>query len=335
MATKVELLKRAIDANHVERVKELMTADPSLHRAPMGYGNDGPLTWVAECRAPWEAHGEARLAMARWMIENGSDVHQGGDGPLMRAALSGYRVAMMELLVAHGADVNARWHSDYPILFAACEAVDPVSLKWLLEHGADPNCGALDYVIGSYSRSAEALAACIEVLQAHGGTTKYDKPGVLPILRGRLDELAALLKADPALVERRHPELDFGTTGGRMLTLGGATLLHLAAEYQDAGAVRMLLDAGADVNARAMVDDAGVGGQTAIFHAATQNDDGGLEVVRLLLERGADLSVCARVPGHYERPGELFEGTVMGYALRFPGGKNRTVALLRQHGAPQ
>ncbi len=42
------------------------------------------------------------------MIENGSDVHQGGDGPLMRAALRGERLPMMELLVAHGADVNRR-----------------------------------------------------------------------------------------------------------------------------------------------------------------------------------------------------------------------------------
>ena len=45
--------------------------------------------------------------MAQWMIDNGSDVHQGGDGPLMRAALNGDRIPMMELLVAHGADVNA------------------------------------------------------------------------------------------------------------------------------------------------------------------------------------------------------------------------------------
>ena len=62
-----------------------MTQDPALHRAPIGYGNDGPLTWVAECRVPWEPPSAARLAMAEWMIANGSDVHQGGDGPLMRA----------------------------------------------------------------------------------------------------------------------------------------------------------------------------------------------------------------------------------------------------------
>ena len=80
-------LKLAIDANDLERVKELMTHHPELHRAPLGYGKNGPLTWVAECRVPRVPPGETRLAMARWMIENGSDVHQGGDGPLMRAAL--------------------------------------------------------------------------------------------------------------------------------------------------------------------------------------------------------------------------------------------------------
>ena len=79
-------LKQAIDANDLERVQQLMTRHPELHRGPLGYGKNGPLTWVAECRVPREAPSAARLAMARWMIENGSDVHQGGDGPLMRAA---------------------------------------------------------------------------------------------------------------------------------------------------------------------------------------------------------------------------------------------------------
>jgi hypothetical protein len=80
-------LKHAIDMNDIERVKTLMTRNPALHRAPLGYAKNGPLTWVAECRVPWAPPGSERLAMARWMIESGSDVHQGGDGPLMRAAL--------------------------------------------------------------------------------------------------------------------------------------------------------------------------------------------------------------------------------------------------------
>ena len=83
-----------------------------------------------------------QVGHGQWMIEHGSDVHQGGDGPLMRATLQ-ERIPMMELLVAHGANVNAEWHGEYPIIYSACEAVDPVALKWLLEHGANPNCDSL------------------------------------------------------------------------------------------------------------------------------------------------------------------------------------------------
>jgi len=341
-------LKQAIDTNDIDRVKALMTRNPSLHGAPLGYGKDGPLTWVAECRVPRESPSPARLAMAAWMLEHGSDVHQGGDGPLMRAALNGYRIPMMELLVSHGADVNALWHGQFPIIFAPCESLDPAALKWLLDHGANPNCRdhgyemsghpypgtALDYVIGSYARDPQRLSACIAILLEAGGVTRYDIPGVLPLLRGRLDGLAEQIDTDPALVSRRFPELDCGMTGGRSLTLQGATLLHVAAEYGHPAAAALLLDGGADVNARATIDEDGVGAQTAIFHAVTQFDDGGLLVTQLLIERGADLSVRAKLPGDYERPGAIVDCTVLGYALRFGGPSHRrTVTLLRERGA--
>src|SRR5438105_75747 len=57
-------LKQAIDANDIVRIKTMMTRNPALHSAPLGYGKDGPLTWVAECRVPWESPSPARLAMA-------------------------------------------------------------------------------------------------------------------------------------------------------------------------------------------------------------------------------------------------------------------------------
>jgi hypothetical protein len=75
---------------------------------------------------------------------------------------------MMDLLVSHGADVNAYWHGDFPIVFAPCEAVDSVALKWLLDRGADPNCTrstpkhaatALDSVIAAYVRSTNFVPA--------------------------------------------------------------------------------------------------------------------------------------------------------------------------------
>jgi ankyrin repeat protein len=338
-------LKQAIDANDIVRVRTLMTRNPALHRAPLGYGEDGPLTWVAECRVPWEAPSPARLAMAEWMIAHGSDVHQGRDAPLMRAALNDYRIPMMELLVSKGADVNAWWHGHFPILFAPCESMSPAALKWLVDHGANPNCRdhgyeisghkypgtALDYLIAGYARSAERLSACIDILLEAGGTTKYNAPAVLALLRGRMEDLAGMIDADPALVNRRFAELDCGMSGGRSLTLRGGTLLHVAAEYGYLEALALLLDRGADVDATATLDAAGVGGQTAIFHSATQFDDHGFPATQLLLERGADLTIRSKLPGHYERPGEIVECTALGYALLF--GSASQVTVLRDRGA--
>ena len=340
--TQMGELKQAIDANDLARVKNLMARNPELHHAPLGYGQKGPLTWVAECRVPWEPPGPARLAMAKWMIENGSDVHQGGDLPLMRAALNGYRIPMMELLLSHGADVNAQCSGDYPIIFAPCESVDPEALKWLLDRGANPNVHArggtaLDYLIGTYGRWPQRLSDCIDLLRAAGGTTRYSAPGVLEVLRRPLDRLVAQLDADPQLIHRRFPELDCGSTGGRRLLLQGGTLLHVAAEFGVLDAARLLLDRGADVNARATLDDAGVGGQTAIFHAITQFRDDGLPMAQLLVEHGADLSVRVKLPGHYDRPDEVLECTPLGYARRFmsepPSGNGATVTFLRERGA--
>lgn len=331
-------LKQAIDTNDFEGVKALMTKNPELHRAPLGYGKNGPLTWVAECRVPWEPPTEKRLAMARWMLENGSDVHQGGDGPLMRAALVGYRVPMMELLVSYGADVNAEWAGRFPIIFAPCETVDPIPLKWLLDHGADPDCArtdmpqrgtALDYVIGTYSRSSQ-LGECIDFLLQAGGKTRWNIPPLLDLLRDRLDGLAAQIDRDPGLVHRRFAEFDFGSTGARRLKLQGATLLHVAAEYGKLDAAMLLLDRGADVNAPSVVDERGIGGQTPIFHPATQYFDFGLPMVELLAKQGADLTLRAKLPGHYERPEEIVECNPVEYAALFPGNGTKTVTFLRK-----
>lgn len=281
--TTADELRRAINRRDVVRIDALLTADPGLRQV---------------------------------LID---------DVPLQALAQPGC-IPIMELLVRHGADVNGLCWGWFPVLFTPCENLEPEPLQWLLNHGADPNrrnpkdgCTALDYVIRTYPRDPKRLTACVELLLAAGGHTEYDIPGVLAILRGRVGELAAALDATPSLIHRRYRELaDCGQSGGRLLTLGGATLLHVAAEYGFVDATRLLLDRGADVNARAEVDESGVGGQTPIFHALTHFMGANPEVGALLIERGADLSIRARVPGHYERPDEILEVSAAEYARLFP-----------------
>jgi hypothetical protein len=243
--------------------------------------------------------------------------------PLQAQAQPG-RIPMMELLVRHGADVNGLCWGWFPVLFTPCENLEPEPLKWLLDHGADPNRGnprnpgtALDYVIQTYPRHPTRLSACIELLLAAGSHTRYDVPGVLALLRGRTAELAALLDADPTLLQRRYPELDCGPSSGN-ISLQGATLLHVAAEYGFLDAERLLLDRGADVNARADTDANGVGGQTAVFHALAHFTGTNPEITRLLIDRGADLTIRARVPGHGEYAGTFLDVSATEYTTTLP-----------------
>jgi hypothetical protein len=299
-------LKQAIDDENLERVIAMMTANPALHSAPLGYHGNGPLTWVAECRTVHGPPGERRLEMARWMIEHGSDVHQGGDGPLMRASLRDERIPMMELLVSHGADVNAVWDGHYPILCGPCECLAPRALRWLLEHGANPRVGPkhdapVALVIGTYGRGANGKHACLAIFAQHGFSLP-DTP-CMAFHRGRIDLLEAHLKRDPQLLGRRFteaeifpPELGFKPGDGMHATpVAGATLLHLAIEYDELEIATWLLENGADVNARAGIDAGGFGGHTAMFHAVVSLGAPDSSRARLLLQYGADPNARATI----------------------------------------
>lgn len=293
-------LKNAIDSGDYQLVRRMMKKHPDLHTAPIGYNKNGPLTWVAECRIPRVPPSADRLSLAAWMIENGSDVHQGGDGPLMRAALDDDRIAMMELLVSYGADVNALWNGSYPVICAPCESLAPLSLAWLLAHGADPTANSSDYgsplamLIATYSRNAAGKQACLEVLARAG----YEPPNTPPmaLARGRIDLLEANLKSDPQMLERRfsyseiYPE-ELGIKPGEGLTstpLDGTTLLHQAIEFEDTRLAQWLLERGADPNARAAIDVDGFGGHAPLHHTVIAMGDRTKERAHLLLEHGAD-----------------------------------------------
>ncbi len=323
-------LKAAIDANDVERVCRMMTQNPKLDQAPLGYNENGPLTWAAESRGA--APNSDRLAIARWMVENGSDVHQGGDGPLMRAALSDKSLSMMELLVAHGADVNAWWDGHYPIIFAACETLQPQALRWLIDQGADFNVVDRDggncvrMLVGTYWRNPTGKHACLEVFAEAG----YPFPDTAPmaIHRGRLDLLEACLKRDPLAIHRQMtiPELfPIAEDALHCAPLNGATLLHLAIEYHEMETTQWLIDHGADVNARCTIDSDGFGGHTPLFHTTVTLLLKSDTMARLLLRNGADPQLRATFrkrlsmngDSDRERMHEYYNVTAIEFARQF------------------
>jgi len=73
------------------------------------------------------------------MIENGSDMHQGGYGPLMRATLKGDCIPMMGPLVVYGADVTA---SGTEIPRSSLRLARQRIWRGLNGSRIDPNCGS-------------------------------------------------------------------------------------------------------------------------------------------------------------------------------------------------
>jgi hypothetical protein len=327
-------LKLAIDADDLEQVRRLLTRHPELHRASLGPHKDAPLTWVATSRV---VPSETRLAMARWMIENGSDVHQGGDAPLMRTAGGDSALPMTELLVAHGADVNALYGGTYPVILFPLELFAPQTLKYLIDHGADLKaaakyCCPIEMLTCIYMRRPKDKSACLEIVGA-AGFSLPDTP-VMALHRGRLDLLQQHLDRDTSLLERRftYGEVFYKHDGAPgdaypATPVSGGTLLHLAIEFDDIDVARWLIERGADVNARATIDAVGVTGHTPLFHTVVNLAAGmGLyddSKARLLLDHGADPNARATFPQEAKfnnhAPTDPFHGvTPAGYARRYP-----------------
>ncbi len=76
--------------------------------------------------------------------------------------------------------------------------------------------------------------------------------------------------------------------------LTGATLLHFCAEYNAVGCANLLLQSGADKNARAGLDEYGFGGHSPVFHTVNQNCNNSWEMLNLLLEHSVDLAITVK-----------------------------------------
>ncbi len=156
-------------------------------------------------------------------------------------------------------------------LDAGADACSPVEGKTPVEH-----------LLTQYWRS-DRLPQCLQMLIEHGAT--LDDPYLIPVLLDDGGAVRDMAGNDPKIVKHRTSLVSAFTA------LEDVTLLHVAAEYGNLNAARALIEAGADANAAAGVDDCGMNGHTPLFHTVNSNANRSAPIMRLLVEAGADVRV--------------------------------------------
>ena len=219
---------------------------------------------------------DAALAHALWYDENGTWEE---------------RRALADLLIEHGADPDGQYGSNYgPIVFGTAECLQPESLQYLIDAGADVTLPPIQTKYGmaciyshtgTYARGRnERKHRYIDILLAHRAYIPPEiTPPILAIHRGDAKGLGKLLDTDASLTSRRFPDMPYGN-----IELRGATLLHAAVEFGEIECVEELLERHADINIKADVIN-GIGGQTPIFHAINTNGDGNFYTLEYLVKR--------------------------------------------------
>ncbi len=254
-------VRRLIDAiagHDLRQVKTQLAADKTLAKASDGLGST----------ALMHAASSGSVAIMQTLIEAGSDVNAKNTRAATALHWAAGDAAKVKLLLLNGANVDAKTVEGRTPLFAVATMADgAAAMRHLLEAGADVNAVTLAGTTPLFP-AVNAGAGMTKLLLDKGADPNRATPaGVTPILFTRDAAVVALLLAKGADVRARSK-------------VGETALMDVAARG-DLAAAKLLLERGADVNA---VDHRGY---TALVLAAHFDGDA-VELVRLLLARGAD-----------------------------------------------
>ena len=195
----------------------------------------------------------------------------------------------------------------------ATETHSVSEIRELLDAGLSPQAhirgrSLINWLTEMYWRS-DGFSACLRLLLERGAP--MDDPLLAPVLLNDVEAISAAVRANPALLGHRT------TLRSTFTPLVGASLLHVAAEYGNLPAARVLVELGADPNATAALDEYGMNGHTPIFHTVNSNDNRSEPILRLLLSAGArvDLLLPGIVWGQgFEWETLCFDVTPISYA---------------------
>jgi ankyrin repeat protein len=253
----------AVVSDDLAAVGRLLAEDPGLARSADGFGST----------ALMHAAASGSIAVMRTLIDAGAEL--GAANSRLATALHWAQpdAAKVALLLSKGAAVDPKTvEGRTPLYVAASLAAGTPSLRLLLDAGANPNAETLVGTTPLFP-AVNSSAEMTKLLLDKGADPNHaTKSGVTPILFTRDAAVVELLIARGADVRARSKV--------------GETALMDVATRGDEAAAKLLLAKGADVNAK---DHRGY---TALMFAA-QYDGDAVELVRLLLTHGADVTPIA------------------------------------------
>lgn len=256
------------------------------------------------------------------LLDAGADAdspNADGQTALMEVARTG-NVEAAELLVRHGAKVDAkeRWGGQTALMWASARR-HPQMMQFLISKGADVNASSIDR---DYQRhvtaegrpknldsggftpllyaARENCIACVKVLLDNKADINLPDPdGVSPLLLAIMNtnwDLAKQLIEAGADVNEwdMFGEAPLFTAVGVRNQAGGKASIDPLNQTKGTAIVRMLLDRGANPNMQLFFRPANLKGSTntrgstPLIRASANAD---LEMVKLLLERGADVNL--------------------------------------------
>ncbi len=305
-------LQWAVYAGDVAEVKRLLRAGAKVSLAN-NYGAT-PMSLAAEV---------ANTEILKVLLEVGANVDSpdaDGQTALQAVARTG-NVEAARLLIDRGATVDARekWGGQTALMWAAARR-HPAMMQLLISKGADVNASSIDR---DYQRhvtaegrpksldsggltpllyaARENCTACVDVLLKAGVDLDLPDPdGVTPlhvaIMNANWDLARQLILAGADLnqwdIYGEAPL--FTAVGQRSRIDGGRASIDPLNQTTGLAIVELLLDRGADPNMQLFFKPANIRGSTntrgatPLIRAASNGD---LEVVKLLLARGADATV--------------------------------------------
>ncbi len=256
---KAVAMVEALRTGDMAAFDKLLAGDPVLLNARGPEGSTPFMYAVLYTAAP----------VLEQLLKKGADPNQTNDAGATALIWGANDLEKARILVNHGANVNAR-STDLrtPLMMAARRPGNSATVRFLLEHGANPNPNNRPDVEGAPLIDAATAGdpASMELLLAKGADTKRSGQDLLEV------SLTVRCAKCLELIVAKNPDKQ-----------AYAAALPNVASLGDVNAVRLMLDHGADVNAFDPL------GRTPLMYAVA-SDLLPLDEVKLLVERGADVN---------------------------------------------